>query len=188
MIVSRNLGSLLFVIGIITLFVIPVTIVFGEYEGIFSIIITAGSFFFLGGILRFFGKNAGETNFRDAMITAALGWLLVSVIGAIPFFYMSEYGIEKGMKPVDAVFESFAGWTGTGFSMVLNEERLPKTLQFWRSLIQWIGGVGVIVLTLAILARPGTGSFTLYKSEAREEKMHPSIVSTVKSMWWIFII
>jgi len=186
-IVCRDLGSLFFVVGIITLVVIPVPLIFGEYAGIPPIVLTAGVFFFLGSLLYFFGKNAGETTFRDAMITASLGWLLVSIIGAIPFLYMSEYGIEKGMKPVDAVFESFAGWTGTGFTMVINEEKLPKTIQFWRSLIQWIGGVGVIVLTLAILARPGTGSFTLYKSEAREEKMHPSVVSTVKSIWWIFI-
>ena len=187
-IVSRDLGSLLLVIGGLTLFVLIVPLIFGEYAALGPIIMTAGVFFLSGGLLYLLGRDAGETNFKDAMATAALGWLIISVIGSIPFLYMSEYGINEGMEPVDAVFESFAGWTGTGFSMVLNEEKLSYTLQFWRSLIQWVGGVGVIVLTLAILARPGTGSFTLYKSEAREEKMHPSILSTVKSMWWIFII
>ncbi len=186
-IISRNLGSLFLVIGAITLVVLAVPLVFGEYEAISSVTLTAGIFFLLGGLLYILGRGSGETSFKDAMITAALGWLLVSIIGSVPFLFMSEYGIDDGMRPVDAVFESFAGWTGTGFSMVLNEEKLPFTLHFWRSLIQWIGGVGVIVLTLAILARPGTGSFTLYKSEAREDKMHPSIISTVKSIWWIFI-
>ncbi|MCD6330619.1 MAG: TrkH family potassium uptake protein, partial [Thermoplasmata archaeon] len=66
--------------------------------------------------------------------------------------------------------------------------QLPHSIQFWRSFIQWVGGVGVIVLTLVILARPGTGSFTLYRSEAREEKIHPSIISTVKTIWWIYLL
>ncbi|UCG95592.1 MAG: TrkH family potassium uptake protein [archaeon] len=188
LILSRNLGSLFLVVGAVALFAAAMPFVFREYFAVGPIIITAGVFFSLGGVLYILGRNAGETNFKDAMITAALGWLLVSLIGSIPFFYMSEYEAGEGMEPVDAVYESFAGWTGTGFSMVLNEERLPYSLQFWRSLIQWIGGVGVIVLTLAILARPGTGSFTLYKSEGREEKMHPSIISTVKTIWWIFIL
>jgi trk system potassium uptake protein TrkH len=72
--------------------------------------------------------------------------------------------------------------------MVDNEGYLQYTLQFWRSLIQWVGGVGVIVLTLSILARPGTGSYVLYKGEARDQKTHPSIVSTVRTIWWIFLL
>lgn len=187
-IISRDLGSLFLAVGAVTLTLIGISLFFREFAAISPVVITSGVFFSIGGVLRYAGRSAGETTFRDSMITAALGWLLISVIGAIPFLYMSEYGISIGMEPIDAVYESFAGWTGTGFSMVINEEKLPYTLQFWRSLIQWIGGVGVIVLTLAILARPGTGSFTLYKSEAREEKMYPSIISTVKGIWWIFIL
>jgi trk system potassium uptake protein TrkH len=82
-----------------------------------------------------------------------------------------------------------SGWTGTGLTMVGGSEaNLPYTLQFWRTLIQWVGGVGVIVLTLSILARPGTGSFVLYKGEARDQKTHPSVVSTVRTIWWIFVL
>jgi trk system potassium uptake protein TrkH len=92
------------------------------------------------------------------------------------------------MDPLSAFFESVSGWTGTGLTMVNREDYLPYTLQFWRSLIQWVGGVGVIVLTLSILARPGTGSFVLYKGEARDQKTHPSIISTVRTIWWIFLL
>jgi trk system potassium uptake protein TrkH len=122
------------------------------------------------------------------MSTASLSWLLLALIGAIPFLFMSEYGINVGMDPISAFFESVAGWTGTGLTMVVHENLLPRTLQFWRTIMQWIGGVGVIVLTLAVLARPGTGSFTLYKSEGREQKMKPSVVSTVRTIWWIFVL
>jgi trk system potassium uptake protein TrkH len=92
------------------------------------------------------------------------------------------------MSPLSAFFESMSGWTGTGLTMIEKESLLPYTLQFWRTIIQWIGGVGVIVLTLSILARPGTGSFVLYRGEARDQKTHPSIVSTVRTIWWIFLL
>ncbi|EMA31328.1 cation transporter [Haloarcula japonica DSM 6131] len=80
-----------------------------------------------------------------------------------------------------------SGFTGTGLTMVPDEGTLPHTVQWWRSLTEWIGGVGVIVLTTAALVRPGAESFTLYKSEARSQKIHPSIVSTVRTVWWIYV-
>ena len=108
--------------------------------------------------------------------------------GYPPVLILTYYAPGQGMSPLSAVFESTAGWTGTGLTMVQNETELPKTLQFYRSLTQWIGGIGVIVLTLTILARPGTGSFTLYRSEGREQKIRPSIISTVRTIWWIFLL
>lgn len=90
--------------------------------------------------------------------------------------------------PLHAFFESMSGWTGSGLTMAVNEPTLPRTIQWWRSLMQWVGGVGVIVLTTAILARPGSGSYALYRSEAREERIHPSIISTVRTVWKIFVL
>ncbi|WP_299335441.1 potassium transporter TrkG [Haloplanus sp.] len=90
-------------------------------------------------------------------------------------------------NPLHAVFESMSGWTGSGLTMAVHEPSLPRAIQWWRSVIQWIGGVGVIVLTVSILARPGSGSYALYRSEAREEKIHPSIVSTVRTVWKLVV-
>jgi trk system potassium uptake protein TrkH len=91
------------------------------------------------------------------------------------------------MDILSAFFESMAGWTGTGLTMVDKENLLPFTLQFWRTWTQWIGGIGVIVLTLSILAQPGVGSYVLYRGEAREQRTHPSIVASVRTIWWIFL-
>lgn len=66
------------------------------------------------------------------------------------------------------------------------EEYLSHTIQFYRSFTQWLGGIGVVVLTITILPRKGTGSFTLFRSEAREDKIHPNVIETIKSMWWIY--
>ena len=186
-IILRDLGGILIIVGCVSLLTFAVPLVFGEYGAIKPMILTV-LFYFGFGLPLYFGlRESGETNLRLAMVTAAFGWLVISIIGAIPFMYMSENGIDVGMDPLSAIFESFAGWTGTGLTMVIHENKLPYTLQFWRTLTQWVGGVGVIVLTLAILARPGTGSFVLYKSEGREQKIHPSVISTVRSIWWIYL-
>ncbi len=71
--------------------------------------------------------------------------------------------------------------------MAIHEPSLPRAVQWWRSFIQYVGGVGVIVLTVSILSRPGSGSYALYQSEAREEKIHPSVVSTVRTVWKLVV-
>ncbi|UCH71934.1 MAG: TrkH family potassium uptake protein [Thermoplasmatales archaeon] len=193
--VLKDIGRVFIIIGAVTLIALIVPLFFGEYgsncqfNALFPVLLTSATFFWIGLPLYYAFRKAEPANFKSAMVTAALGWLLVSVIGSIPF-WLIPYNTSTlaYMNPLSAFFESMSGWTGSGLTMVGSEELLPYTLQFWRSLIQWIGGVGVIVLTLSILARPGTGSFVLYKGEARDQKTHPSIVSTVRTIWWIFLL
>jgi len=187
--VLKNLGGIFIIIGFVTLIALLVPLLgpSTSYDTISPILITSALFFGFGLPLYFLFKNVEPANFKSAMVTAALGWLFISAIGSIPFWLIPYDGVTH-MAPLSAFFESMSGWTGTGLTMVDNEELLPHILQFWRSLTQWVGGVGVIVLTLSILARPGTGSFVLYKGEAREKKTHPSIVSTVRTIWWIFLL
>jgi len=193
--VLRDIGALFIVIGFVTLIALVVPLYFGEYgsnspfDAIGYILVTSAVFFGAGLPLFYVFKNAEPANFKSAMVTAAFGWLFISIIGSIPFWLIPYNTTTLAcMDPLSAFFESMSGWTGTGLTMVDNEELLPHTLQFWRSLIQWVGGVGVIVLTLSILARPGTGSFVLYRGEARDQKTHPSIISTVRTIWWIFLL
>ena len=193
--VLRSLGGIFIIVGFVSLFSLIVPIYFGEYgsnspfDAIGPILITSAIYFGIGFPLFYFFKNADPPNFKTAMVTAALGWFFISAVSSIPFWLIPYDKVSLTyMAPLSAFFESMSGWTGTGLTMVAQENLLPATLQFWRSLIQWVGGVGVIVLTLSILARPGTGSFVLYKGEARDQKMHPSIVSTVRTIWWIFLL
>lgn len=194
--VLRDLGGLFIIVGFVTLFVLVIPLYFEEYgsnvafDAISPIIFTSIVYLSAGFPLYYIFKKADPPNFKSAMVTAALGWLLISAIGSIPF-WLIPYNVNNPsstMAPLSAFFESMSGWTGTGLTMVAKEDLLPYTLQFWRTFIQWIGGVGVIVLTLSILARPGTGSFVLYKGEARDQKTHPSIISTVRTIWWIFLL
>lgn len=181
-IIVRDTGAILLVVGVVTIFAILPALLHGEHHPALWILVTAVLFFLVGGLLRLLGRGDGEPKIKHAMVIAALSWLLISLISTLPFIYV------ENMDFLSAFFESVAGWTGTGLTMIGDESALTYTIQFWRTFTQWIGGVGVIVLTLLILARPGTGSFTLYRSEAREEKIHPSIISTVKSIWWIWLL
>lgn len=193
--VLRDIGAVFIMIGFVSLITLIIPFYFNEYppyaafDGVFPLLLVSAVFFGTGLPLYYLFRHADPANFKSAMVTAALGWLLVSLIGSIPF-WLIPYNTETlwSMDPLSAFFESMSGWTGTGLTMVVNEDLLPRTLQFWRTFIQWIGGVGVIVLTLSILARPGTGSYVLYRGEARDQKTHPSIVSTVRTIWWIFLL
>lgn len=119
---------------------------------------------------------------RHAMILAALAYLIVPAISAIPFIMIEHMSI------LDAFFEGISGWTGSGFSMIAHPEESSRMIQLWRSVTQWIGGIGVIVLMVTILIRPGTSTYILYQSEARREKIHPSIRSTLKTIWLLYIL
>jgi len=121
----------------------------------------------------------------DAFVPAGVdtaGWEPIEVGGTTTLSSLAYF-----RNPLHAFFESMSGWTGSGLTMAIREPSLPRTIQWWRSFIQWVGGVGVIVLTVSILARPGSGSYALYRSEAREEKIHPSVVSTVRTVWKLVV-
>jgi trk system potassium uptake protein TrkH len=186
--VLRDLGGVFIIVGCVSLVMIAIPLFTEDtFSYIIPMILTSAVFFGVGLPLYYSLRNADPANFKTAMVTAALSWLFISVIGSIPFLLIPYEGVER-MNFLSAFFESMSGWTGTGLTMINDEGALPMTLQFWRTLIQWIGGVGVIVLTLSILARPGTGSFVLYKGEARDQKTHPSVISTVRTIWWIFLL
>ncbi|WP_232686214.1 potassium transporter TrkG [Halobacterium zhouii] len=117
----------------------------------------------------------------DAFVAAGANtanWDAISVGGTTTFSSLAYF-----RNPLHALFESMSGWTGSGLTMAVHEPTLPRAVQWWRSFIQWVGGVGVVVLTVSILSRPGSGSYALYRSEAREKKIHPSVVSTVRTVW-----
>jgi trk system potassium uptake protein TrkH len=167
-----------------------------------SAVVMAG----IGSLMVWLNRNAPPPEKREAMVTAATAWFLVGVLGSLPFLgiawtiqldpfpaWMNTPPMDPTtavfLRPLDAVFESMSGFTGTGLTMAAVEDKLPRSLHWWRSFIEWVGGVGVIVLTVAILRRSGgsSGSYTLYESEARSEKIHPSIVTTVREIWKIFL-
>ena len=201
--IGRDLGRMLQALAGLLFLSIVVPIVWGEYYAIPALVVSGLLPFGIGWYLNSRFADAADPGKLHGMIIAASGWFLVALFGSAPFLLVAwtvEYGLPildtpvrtatlaAFTDPLNAFFEGMSGFTGTGLTMTDDESVLPHTLQWWRTFSEWIGGVGVIVLTTAILARPGSGSLTLYESEARSEKIHPSIVSTVQTIWWIFTL
>ena len=195
-IVFRDLGLVLHVPGFMALATVPLCFWWGEDYSVVYFGATALFSLVAGQLLYHFLRDAGETRLSHGMMTAALGWLIVPIIGAVPIWGAAEslsslrltpQTVREFQDPLNALFESFSGFTGTGLTMALHPSRLPACIQWWRTFTQWVGGVGVIVLMLTIV-RLNAGAFRLYYSEGREEKIAPTVTSTVRTIWWIYLV
>lgn len=136
-------------------------------------------------ILIFRKKPDDEIRHREGMAVVALGWFAVGLFGALPFYI-------GGVFPtfLDCLFESLSGFTTTGASVLTEIESLPKGILFWRSLTHWLGGMGIIVLTIAILPFLGVGGMQLFKAEVPgpvADKLQPRITETAKLLWQVYI-
>jgi len=192
-ILSNILGRILIIMGAVLLVPLPVAMIFGELFAAPGFILGSILSLSLGLVLYLPFRRSTEARNKHGMMAAALIWLIIPLVGAVPFAVVGgaippNSNLVCNMTFLDGYFEAMSGWTGTGLTMVINEELLPRSIQFWRTITQWVGGVGVIVLMLAILARPGTGAFSLYAGEGRADRLEPRIIDTVRQIWKIFVI
>lgn len=143
---------------------------------------------FSGFILYFVFKGQKDRvlTHREGISIVALGWVSAGLFGALPFFFAGTFDTF-----VNAFFESVSGFTTTGASVLVNIESLPKGILFWRSLTQWLGGMGIIVLSLAILPFLRVGGMQLYKAEIPApivDKLKPRISETAKLLWKVYLL
>lgn len=137
-----------------------------------------------GYALMLYPKEEVELRSREAFAVVVLGWFFSALLGALPFHFC-------GYSLTDAFFESMSGFTTTGASIMTDIESNPKGLLFWRSLTHWLGGMGIIVLSLAILPFLGAGGMELYKAEVPgpvAEKLTPRIRQTAMLLWGVYVI
>jgi len=185
-IIFRVLGFLLLIEGIFMLLCIPVSLLYREDE-LLSLLLSGGISIFAGGLMWLLTAGAKKNlQTRDGFIVVTFGWLLFSLFGSLPF-------ILSGTIPsyTDAFFETVSGFTTTGASILNDIESLPHAILFWRSITQWLGGMGIIVMSLAILPLLGIGGMQLFVAEVpgpTPDKLHPRIKETAKRLWGIYII
>ena len=157
-------------------------------EEAYSGILLAGIItIFLGGLLYFFNKPK-NTNIqkKEGYLIVTLGWLTLTLTGMLPYIF-------SGAIPsiTNAFFETLSGYSTTGSTILTDIESMPKGILFWRSATHWIGGMGIIVLTIAILPLLGIGGMQLFMAEApgpSADKLHPRITDTAKRLWLIYVI
>ncbi|MBN1102385.1 MAG: TrkH family potassium uptake protein [Deltaproteobacteria bacterium] len=185
--ILRFTGILIFFLGISASLPLAVSFFYGDGSANalwISMLVTCGT-----GLLLYLAAGADrETHLshRDGVAIVTFGWLAAGLVGALPFML-------SGAIPnfTDAYFESISGFTTTGASILNNIEKVPQGILFWRSLIQWLGGMGIIVLSIAILPFLGVGGMQLYKAEIPSpvvDKLKPRISDTAKVLWKVYIL
>ncbi|HEY5688096.1 MAG TPA: potassium transporter TrkG [Yeosuana sp.] len=138
-----------------------------------------------GGLVMLFTRNhTKEMNKREGYIVVAFGWIIMTLSGTLPYLFT-----ESIPSFTNAFFETMSGYTTTGATILNDIEAVPKGVLFWRSLTHWIGGMGIIVLAIAILPLLGIGGMQLFAAEApgpSTDKLHPRITDTAKRLWLIY--
>ena len=182
LVVLHYLGYVMQGLGIVLLAPILVALIYGEYIKVSAFFIPCFISFLLGTAFTKKFKNYNKLRLKHGMLISSFAWLWASLIGA------SIMTLSLDIPFVDALFENMSAWTGSGMTFFVNVEILPKSILFLRSLEQWIGGLGIVIIFIGILIRAGTAASRLYKSEAREEKIKPNIANTLRKALEIYLI
>jgi len=184
-VVTNIVGSLIIICGALMSLSILISLYYKSDD--LSALILSSAITLLAGLgLKFSTRHHknDEVKKREGYLIVGLGWLAMTIVGTLPY-------VLSGAIPdyTNAYFETISGLTTTGSSILNDIESLPKGVLFWRSMTQWIGGMGIIVLTIAILPLLGVGGMELFASEApgpTKDKIHPRIKETAKRLWFIY--
>lgn len=162
--------------------------IFKGTSDFYPILIGALITIFTGFVLVFYTRKAHKVSptKKEAYLIVSFSWIAISFFGSLPFYFSGYFG---GFT--NSFFETISGFTTTGASILDDIESIPKGLLFWRSLTHWIGGMGIIVLSLAILPLLGIGGMQLFSAEApgpTADKIHPKVKEMAKRLWGIYVI
>ena len=132
-------------------------------------------------------KKNGDLRTKDGFIITVFFWTVLGFFGSIPF-YLAKL---EDVSYIDALFESISGLTTTGATVFVGLDEMAKSLLFYRQFLQWLGGMGIIVLAVAVLPLLGVGGMQLYKAETpgpmKDAKLTPRITETAKALWFVYL-
>lgn len=180
---AQLLGWLLVLVGFFQLLPIGVALLFGESPAAY--LWSGGGCVAVGLTIALRIKpRSVRVRPRDGFVIVSAAWIVASMAGALPYLLSGSLGV------VDAFFESAAGFTTTGSTVIANIEDLPKSLLLWRSLTQWLGGMGIVLFTVALMPLLGIGGMQLFKAEMPgpvAEKVTPRVAQTARQLWAIYV-
>ncbi len=192
-VVASTLGALLFFLGVSLLVPMGVAVGYGERSwwgfgltALLSLAVGAGAWYKLGGPMQ----RDADLRLREGFAIVSMSWLVLSLVGALPYVFT---GVLDSYT--DAFFETMSGFTTTGATILGGAytpeiEAMPHGFLFWRSLTHWLGGMGIIVLTLAIMPILGVAGMQLFKAEVpgpSSDKLTPRVQETAKNLWFIYV-
>jgi trk system potassium uptake protein TrkH len=179
----RILALLVAVLGAFQVLPLGIALLYGEtpWPWIVSLVVLAGTGTLTAWLAR---PKVRVLRPRDAYLVVAAGWIFASLAGAVPYLVTGTLG------PVDAIFESVAGFTTTGSTAMQKIEGTSAALLFWRSLTQWVGGMGIILFAVAVLPLLGIGGMQLFRVEVPgpvKDKLRPRVIETARRLWAIYV-
>ncbi|HHY36175.1 MAG TPA: TrkH family potassium uptake protein [Firmicutes bacterium] len=182
-VVSNIMGSLLIFLGLTMLLPLVFSLFYGE--NIAPLLLSSGITMGCGLILRYYTAPVTELNQREGYAVATLGWVAATVFGSLPFIF-------SGAAPtiIDAIFESMSGFSTTGATILADIEAQSKGILFWRSFTHWLGGMGILVLSVAILPRLGAGGLQLFRAEVPgpvADRFLPRVAATSRALWLVYV-
>lgn len=184
---QRVLGVLLMVFSVTMLIPLPISLIYGDSGG--SAFLLAFAITFMAGMMVWFPvrHQQRELRLRDGALVVVMFWFVLSLFGAIPLFLTDQ----PWMSFTEAVFESVSGLTTTGATVITGLSSLPHSVLWYREQLHWLGGMGVIVLAVAVLPMLGVGGMQLYRAETpgpmKDDKLTPRIKETAKALWFVYI-
>ena len=185
-IIYKIIGSLLFIEAALMSWCLIMSLCYQENDTM-AFLISMAITIAAGLVLRLIGRNANNMlSRRDAYLVVTLTWIIFSIFGALPFMvggYIHTF--------TDAFFETMSGFTTTGATIINNVEILPHGILFWRSLTHWIGGLGIVFFTIALLPSLVGGSVKVFAAESTgplKSKLHPRLSTNAKSIWMVFLV
>lgn len=183
--VLNLLGKLLLAVSLLLLTPVPVSFIFGDNTAMaFVLSSVIGMILGLALILPF--RPTTEMGTKDGFVIVVLSWIAISFLGALPF------RLSDVMPSfVDAFFESMSGFTTTGSSIIIDVDVIPPSINFWRAMTHWLGGMGIIVLGLAILPMLHIGGMQLFQAEVAgptKDKLAPRIQDTARILWGVYLL
>jgi len=187
LVIQKIIGALLILFSVTMILPIIVSMIYQDQHLVIFIQSLAIPLI-LGSLLYYPQRNNNhDLKLRDGFIIVALFWFTLSFFGALPFIFSESLNISF----TDSVFESVSGITTTGATVLTQINELPYSILFYRNQLQWFGGLGIIVLAVAILPLLGVGGMQLYKAETpggfKENKIAPRITHTAKALWYIYL-
>ncbi len=185
--ILNALGVILVAFGIIMLSPIAVALLEHEYNSILPFVTGSLTSIALGLLFQKYGgfsRNFDDLKRNEGLLIVSLAWIITAAMGAVPYLFY-------GLSPLDAYFEAVSGITTTGATILTDFSLYPKDFFFWRSLTQWLGGMGIIVLFVAILPQFAVAGRQMFFAEApgpTEEKITPRVAHTAKALWLVYTL
>ena len=186
-IILKIIGIMLILFSLMLFIPISVSLFYNDgnletFLNSFAITLFFGLLLYLPNI-----KSKNDIKTKEGFLIVVLFWFILSLFGSIPFMFDEQLSLTF----IDAFFESISGWTTTGATVINNIDVLSPSLLIYRQELQWLGGMGIVILALAILPMLGVGGMHLYKAEStgpiKDNKISPRIAETAKSLWSIYL-